>query len=164
VTIVLGVSSAFKRTGWALVERDGPKERLIAHGTLDAVDHEVVSEFAGKMATGKLAIDTVVIEDVYLGDNVDGLKALCRLVGRWQQAFEGLGLETRLLMKDVWQRGVLAGLVSSGSPRESRRKAVSLWAKATFAEALGSEQGDAAGLATFEIRRRAFAKGGETAG
>lgn len=160
MSIVLGIASAFRRTGWALVEHEGTGERLIAYGALDAVDHEVVSEFAGKMATGKLTIDMVVIKDAYLGEHVDTLKSLCRLMGRWQQAFESLGIETRLLMEDVWQRGVLTGLISSGSIQDARRKAVQVWAKENFAVALGSDEGDAAGLATFEIRRRAFAKGG----
>jgi Holliday junction resolvasome RuvABC endonuclease subunit len=158
MSIVLGIDSAFARTGWALVERDGAKERLIAHGILDAVDYEVVSEFAGKMATGALTIDVVVIEDAYLGVNVDTLKALSRLVGRWQQAFEVLGLSTRLVMADVWQRGVLKGLMSTSTAREGRKRAAQIWAKATFAEALGEDEADAVGIATFEIRQRAFAR------
>jgi hypothetical protein len=152
--VVLGIEAAFKRTGWALVERDGPRERLIAHGNLDAVNHEVVSEFAGRMAMGKLTVDVAVIEDAHAGEKVDTLKALCRLVGRWQQAFEVLGIETRLLMADVWQKGLLTGLINSGTEREVRRRAAQLWAKATFGEALGTDAADAAGLATFEIRRR----------
>ena len=155
--IVLGVDSAFSRTGWALVEREDRRERLIAHGILEACDADVVSEFAGKMATGPLTIHTVVIEDAYLAENVDTLKALCRLVGRWQQAFEVLGLRTRLVMADVWQRGILLGLIGARSEREERKRAAQLWAKATFGEVLHSDEADAAGIATWQIRQRAFA-------
>jgi Holliday junction resolvasome RuvABC endonuclease subunit len=89
--VVLGIDSAPSCTGWALVERDGDRERLIAHGLLRSVDHDVVNEFAGRIAMGDLPVDVVVIEDVYLDKNVDTVKVLSRLVGRWQQAFEPMG-------------------------------------------------------------------------
>jgi hypothetical protein len=159
LTVVLGIESAFSRTGWALVERDGPKERLIAHGKLEAVDAEVVAEFSGRMATGPLTIHTVVIEDGYpLETNVDTLKALCRLVGRWQQAFEALGVSTRLVREDVWQSAILLGLGGSSSPRAERKKAAQAWATVTFRETLGEDEADAAGVATYELRQRALRK------
>jgi hypothetical protein len=141
-----------------MVERDGDRERLIAHGLLRSVDHDVVNEFAGRIAMGKLRIDVVVIEDVYLDKNVDVVKALSRLVGRWQQAFEPMGLSTRLVMADVWQKGVLLGLIAPGTDRDGRKKAAKLWAQATFAEALDENEADATGIATWEIRQRAFAE------
>lgn len=156
MSIVLGIDSAFHRCGWALVERDGTRERLIVYGVLRAVDADVVSEFAGKMATAGPTIDVVVIEDAYLDKNVDTLKALSRLVGRWQQAFEGLGLDTRLVMADVWQRGTLTGLITGKSVRETRKAAAVMWARATFGVVLGEDAADAAGLATWELRQRAF--------
>jgi Holliday junction resolvasome RuvABC endonuclease subunit len=154
--IVLGVDSAFTRTGWALLERDGPKERLIAHGLLEACDAEVVGGFAHRMATGQLAINVVVIEDAYLDKNVDTVKSLSRLVGRWQQAFEVLGLRTRLVMADVWQRGLLTGLITGKTEREGRKRAAQIWAKATFGEALHTDEADAVGLAVWQLRQRAF--------
>jgi Holliday junction resolvasome RuvABC endonuclease subunit len=162
--IGLGIDSAFTRTGWALVEREGAKERLIAHGLLEACDADVVGAFAHRMATGQLAIDIVVIEDTYLGENVDTLKSLSRLVGRWQQAFEALGLKTRLVMADVWQRGILMGLITGKTEREGRKKAAQIWANATFGEALPSDSADAAGIITWHLRQRAFAKRAGRAG
>lgn len=160
MTIVLGVDSAFTRTGWALVEREGPKERLIAHGLLEACDAEVVGGFAHKMATGPLGPDIkmVVIEDAYLDMNVDTLKSLSRLVGRWQQAFEVLGLRTRLVMADVWQRGLLTGLITGKTERDGRKRAAQIWAHATFGEALHTDEADAVGLAVWQLRQRAFAQ------
>jgi hypothetical protein len=156
--VVLGVDSAPSKCGWALVERDGARERLIAHGILHSVDHEVVGEFAGRMATASLTIDVVVIEDAYLDKNVDTVKVLSRLVGRWQQAFEGLGLETQLVMADVWQRGILAGplMPAVGATRATRKKAAKIWAQATFGESLDENEADAAGLATYGLRHRVF--------
>jgi Holliday junction resolvasome RuvABC endonuclease subunit len=158
VTVVLGIDSAPSCSGWALVERDGNRERLIAHGLLYTVDHEVVNEFAGRIAMGALTVDVVVIEDVYMDKNVDTVKVLSRLVGRWQQAFEALGLSTRLVMADIWQRGMLTGLIAAGTKRDGRKKAAKLWAQATFAETLDENEADAAGIATWEIRQRAFAE------
>ena len=158
MTIVLGIDSAFTRTGWALLEREGPKERLIAHGLLEACDAEVVGGFAHKMATGPLTIGMVVIEDAYLDQNVDTLKSLSRLVGRWQQAFEVLGLRTRLVMADVWQRGLLTGLISGKTEREGRKRAAQIWAHATFGEALHTDEADAVGLAVWQLRHRAHAQ------
>jgi Holliday junction resolvasome RuvABC endonuclease subunit len=156
VIIVLGIDSAISKCGWAVVERDGGHERLVAHGVLVAVDGEVVGDFAGRMAHGQ-RIDVVVIEDAYLDTNVDTVKKLSRLVGRWQQAFETLGLETTLVMGSVWQRQILSGLIGLTSPREARKKAAKLWARATFHEALGEDEADAAGLATWGARQRSFA-------
>jgi hypothetical protein len=118
----------------------------------------VVTEFSGQMATRGPTIEVVAIEDAYLGENVDTLKTLARLVGRWQQAFEALGLETRLVMADVWQRGILMGLISRTSGREARKKAAAVWARATFGTILGPDEADAAGLATWELRQRGFAR------
>lgn len=154
--MALGIDSAFARCGWALVERAGDRERLIDHGTLKAVDADLVSDFAGKIANGKLAVDSVVIEDAHIDKNIDTTKSLSRLVGRWQQAFEVLGFETRIVMADVWQRGILTGLITSKTELEGRRKASQLWAKATLGVVLASEEADAAGLATWEVRQRAF--------
>lgn len=153
---VLAIDSAFTRTGWGLLERDKPRERLIAHGILEACDAEVVGAFAHKMATGQLAIDVVAIEDTYLGENVDTLKSLSRLVGRWQQAFESLGLKTRLVMADVWQKGILMGLITGKTDREGRKRAAQIWAKATFGEALHTDEADAVGLGAWLLRQRAF--------
>ncbi len=155
---VLAIDSAFTRSGWGLLERDKPRERLIAHGLLEACDHEIVGAFAHKMATGPLSIDVVVIEDAYLGENVDTLKSLSRLVGRWQQAFEALGLKTQLVMADVWQKGILSGLITGKTEREGRKRAAQIWAQATFGEALPSDSADAVGLGTWVLRQRAFAK------
>lgn len=154
---VLGIDSAFAKCGWALVERDGVRERLIAHGVLKAVDSDVVTEFSGRMATGNRTIDVVVIEDCYLDENVDTVKLLSRLVGRWQQAFEALGLSTHLVLADVWQRFLLTGLMPRQAKREARKEAAKTWARATFKEALGSDESDAVGLAVYWVRKRAFA-------
>lgn len=157
MSVVLGIDSAFHKAGWALVERSGPGEVLIGHGVLRAVDWEVVSEFSGRMAHGQpIAIDVVVIEDAYLDKNVDTVKALSRLVGRWQQAFEALGVTTRLVMADVWQRAILTGLITGAANRQARKKAAQIWAKATYHKALSEDEADAAALATFEMRQRRF--------
>lgn len=157
MTVVLGIDSAPSCSGWALVERDGTRDRLIAHGLLHTVDHEVVEEFSGRMAMSGPTIDVVVIEDAYLDKNVDTVKVLSRLVGRWQQAFEALGLATRLVMADVWQRGILSGLITPKTHRDGRKKAAKLWAQATFGEALDENEADGAAMATFELRRLVFA-------
>jgi len=158
VGLVLGIDSAPRRTGWALVERDGRQERLVAYGALTAVDADVVTEFSGQVVHRCPSIDVVAIEDAYYGENVGTTKALSRLVGRWQQAFEGLGLETKLVMADVWQRGILTGLITPKSGREARKAAAAIWVRSTFGTALGADEADAAGLATWELRQRRFAQ------
>jgi hypothetical protein len=154
--IVLGVASAFAKCGWALVEREDTRERLVDHGTLRAVDADVVADFAGKIANGKLSIDSVVIEDAFVDTNMPTTMSLCRLVGRWQQAFEVLGFETRTVLASVWQRGILTGFITGDTEREGRKKAAQLWARATFGVALPQDEADAAGISTWEIRQRAF--------
>jgi Holliday junction resolvasome RuvABC endonuclease subunit len=161
--VVLGIDSAPSCTGWALVERDGDRERLIAHGLLHSVDHEVVGEFAGRILMSAPTVTVVAIEDAYLDKNVLTVKVLSRLVGRWQQAFEAYGLATRLVMAEVWQQGVLGGLIGRGTDRAGRKKAAKIWAQATFSEALDENEADAAALATYEIRQRAFAQRARTA-
>jgi Holliday junction resolvasome RuvABC endonuclease subunit len=156
--VVLGIDSAPSCTGWALVERDGPRERLIAHGLLHSVDHEIVNEFSSRIVMCGPTVDVVVIEDAYLDENVLTVKVLSRLVGRWQQAFEALGLGTRLVMATVWQSGILKGLIGAGTDRIGRKKAAKIWSNATFGEVLNENEADATGIAVWEIRQRAFAE------
>lgn len=157
---ILGIDSAISRCGWALVERvrGVGREKLLGRGVLCAVDGEVVQEFAGRMTNGKDEIDLVVIEDAYLDKNVDTVKQLSRLVGRWEQAFETLGVETKLVMASVWQMRILTGLITPKSKRDERKLAAKRWAKATFNEDLGPDEADASAIATHEIRLRSFAE------
>jgi hypothetical protein len=129
----------------------------VAYGCLTAVDADVVTEFSGQIVHRGPAVDVVAIEDCYLDQNVDTVKILSRLVGRWQQAFEALGLETHLVLADTWQRGILTGLMGPRSNREARKRAAAVWARATFGTVLEADEADAAGLATWELRQRRFA-------
>lgn len=157
--IVLGLDSAITKTGWALVERDGGKETLIQHGFLTDVDGDVVSEFAGRVHASNVAVDMVVVEDLYFAKDANMVKKLARLTGRWQQAFEVLGFSTKLVMASAWQKSLLSGLMNAGSSdRNARKKACQLWVKATFGAELPVDEADAVGLAVYELRRSAFTK------
>lgn len=148
--IVLGLDAA-ARTGFALVEKTVGPERLIEHGSVDTGTADIIQTFATNMATRRRAPDIVVIEDCYLDKNVQTLKALARLTGRWQQAFESMGLRTRLCMADVWQKRMLGQM--GGAGRASRKKAAMTWCRAWFKAELDPDAADAACMAAWECRR-----------
>lgn len=153
--IILGLDSA-RTTGFALVERTVGPERLLEYGTIEAAGAEVIQAFATRMATRKRPPDLVAIEDGFLGKNVVTLKSLCYLVGRWQQAFESMGVETITRMADRWQRGLLGRDLGGTGNRESRKKAAAIWTKAWFKQTLDEDAADAACLATWELRQHVF--------
>lgn len=161
---VLGLDSA-SHTGYALLERDGPRERLIGCGVADLSVRPaaaVIEDFMAKV-TSLARVDVVAIEDNYLDTdpgkaNVATLKTLARLVGRWEQAAESRGLATVLVPAQRWQSGILAGLCGPRADRKSRKAASSLWARATFGVAPVQDACDAIGIAAYEARRRSFAE------
>lgn len=157
--IVIGIDSA-SRTGFAAVKRDGAREELLEHGVVDGTDALAIERFA-ECVTGRHRIDAVAIEDNYLGAEGKGnpvtMKALARMVGRWQQAFEVRGVETCLVLPQVWQSAVLKGFMHARSDRATRKKAAKIWARGMFHVSATEDECDAIVLATFEARRRVFA-------
>jgi Holliday junction resolvasome RuvABC endonuclease subunit len=157
MSVTLGLDSASK-TGWAVL--DG--ERLIEHGVMstraeDRIDAHKVDTFAA-MAVGRFKPDVVVIEDAYLDKNVQTVKFLSRLAGHWEHAFGVRGVHTELVLADVWQQGVLAGLISRSSNRAERKYAAGLWVSRTFRGLkVDVDTADAIGMAMFVARRDAFA-------
>lgn len=153
--MILGLDSAPRRTGWALVDRVGSRERLVAYGVVGNCDAAVVHKFAADVTTKATApLALVAIEDCYLEKNVDTLKKLARLTGRWQQEFETRGLSTSLVMADVWQRGILRGLITDGAPRAARKAAAQKWVNWTHKVAVAPDEADAICLATWALRVR----------
>ncbi len=152
--MILGLDSAPRRTGWALVQRNGSREELVAYGVIVTCDPATVHKFANDVMVGPKRIERVAIEDCYLEKNVDTLKKLARLTGRWQQEFETRGLLTELVMADVWQRGVLRGLIASSSPRAARKAAAQKWVKWTYTMSVEPDEADAICLATWMLRAR----------
>jgi Holliday junction resolvasome RuvABC endonuclease subunit len=159
--IVLGIDSAPAKTGWALVERKGSKEALLASGVLGNVDAKVVREFAGAINSGTQRPELVAIEDVYYDDekikDIRVVKVLSRLVGRWLQEFDTAGFESRLVMASVWQRGVLQGLITQVSKRADRKKAAKMFVRATYGATCGEDEADAIAMATWVARTSTFA-------
>jgi Holliday junction resolvasome RuvABC endonuclease subunit len=149
--IVLGIDSA-STSGWGLL--DG--ERPVGYGTVDARDPNRIVALVS-FVCAKARPDLVAIEDNYLGKNVDTVKVLSRIVGMWQMAFALRGVPTELLMPNIWQNGILRGLISPKSQSADRKRAAALWVKATYRLATTGDAADALGLATFVARRELFA-------
>ncbi len=153
--MILGIDSAPAKTGWALVDRKGTKEELIASGVLARVDGTVVAEFVQRVMSGPRPT-MAAIEDAYLDKNVQVVKVLSRLVGRWQQELDRVGLPHRLVMGSVWQRAVLRGLIGQTTKRAERKRAAKLWVKATFRLSVTEDEADAVALATWVSRQTRF--------
>jgi hypothetical protein len=158
---VLGLDSA-TRTGYGLAERDGARERLLAHGVLDLnrARAAFMESFADTVLEGG-PVDLVAIEDNYLDTNpekanVATLKALARIVGRWEQVWEARKVKTVLVPAQRWQTGLLAGLMGPRANRDTRKRAAGLWVKATFGLELDQDACDGVCLAVWVARQRAF--------
>jgi Holliday junction resolvasome RuvABC endonuclease subunit len=153
--IVLGLDSA-TTTGYALVEHARGRDRLIEAGTVDGSDGMAVAELAGRVVNAH-AIELVAIEDNFLGKNPATLKVMARIVGRWQQAFEPLGVDTDLIEPSRW-RSVLRGFIQPGAQRAACKDAAQRFARMVLgAKDLGTDAAEAACLAVFAARRAAFA-------
>jgi Holliday junction resolvasome RuvABC endonuclease subunit len=160
--IVLGLDSA-TRTGFAVVRVEGGREELLEHGVIDGRDADEIDDFAHRIAQ-TYSPDVAAIEDNYLDKDPSALKTLSRIVGRWQQALETRGVETRLVLAQVWQSGLLRGLGGAGD-RKGRKKAAALWVLGAFRiKDVSPDETDAICMATWEARRRAFAGKVDAAG
>ena len=152
--IVLGLDSA-STCGWAVVE--STPERLLEHGAVDARDHDEIERLADYVVS-KYCPRRAAIEDSYLGDNVATVKLLSRLVGRWEQALALRSVKHEIVMADVWQQGVLGGLISRRSKRAERKAACVRWVRATYGIGVAEDPADAIGLATWMARREEVAR------
>jgi Holliday junction resolvasome RuvABC endonuclease subunit len=165
--IVLGLDSA-TRTGFGLIEHKAGRETIVDSGVIDLSGRsgkraEVIEDFARQILARVGTIDVVGIEDNYLDTNEDKanvvtLKALARMVGRWEQAWEAIGVDTVLVNPQKWAAGILTGLIGPRANRQARKKASGLWVKATFGLTPQEDEGDGIAIATFLARSRAFAR------
>lgn len=150
--IVLGIDSA-STSGWALL--DG--ERILERGTIDARDPKRIDTLAA-FVCAKARPDLVAIEDNFLGVNVNVVKVLSRIVGRFEMVFAVRGVPTELVMASIWQKAILAGLPGG------TKKACATWVRATYGITVGEDTADAIGLAVFVARRELVAARTRAAG
>lgn len=155
--MILAIDSAPNRTGWALVDRPGPREEIVAYGALDTVNGKVVRDFIAQVfGPTTRPITSVAIEDAYLDKNPQTLKSLSQLVGRWMQEIDRFDVPIRLVMADVWQRQILTGFITNDSPRAARKRAAKLWVKAVFGIEVDENEADAICMGVWATRRGAF--------
>lgn len=149
--IILGIDSA-SVSGWCLLDGD----RVLKFGTVNAREPmriDALAALVNSIARPALA----VIEDSYLGENVNTVKVLSRIQGRWEQAFATRGIPSELVMADTWQKAILTGLISRKSKSEERKRAAAIWVKATYGLTVPEDVADAIGLATHVARREMLA-------
>jgi Holliday junction resolvasome RuvABC endonuclease subunit len=145
--IVLGIDSA-SCSGWALLDGCRP----IKYGTINAREPARIDTLAALVnSIGRP--DLVAIEDSYLGENVNTVKVLSRIQGRFEQAFATRGIPTELVMADVWQKALLTGLITGKSESADRKRAAIIWVRATYGVAVSEDIADAIGIGTWVIRR-----------
>jgi Holliday junction resolvasome RuvABC endonuclease subunit len=143
---ILGIDSA-STAGFCLL--DG--ERILEKGAIDARDPHRIDALAA-LVCGKARPDLVAIEDNFLGVNVNVVKVLSRIVGRFEQAFAMRGVPTELVLASTWQRALLAGLPGG------TKRACATWVRATYGLTVPEDVADAIGLATFVARRELVAQ------
>lgn len=149
--IVLGIDSA-EVTGFAVVVRDpGQRERLVRHGTLPIRTAADVGAAVTELAAA--APDVVAIEAPFVRANPATGLALATLLGRWLQEWERRGARTTTVLASTWQIGLLAGFIDRRSDRAARKAAAQQWARATFGVNLPEDEADAAGIASWTLRR-----------
>lgn len=144
--ITLGIDSA-SSAGWAHL--DG--ERIIGTGTINARDPHRIDALAA-LVCGKARPDLVVIEDSFMGVNVNTVKVLSRIQGRFEQAFAMRGVPTELVLASVWQKALLTGIPGG------TKKACATWVRATYGITVAEDEADALALATHVARRELVAR------
>lgn len=153
----LGIDCATK-SGWALVDRENGRERLLDRGVVDLSGSKGrPSELISGLVQHIIRVTPldglpVAIELPYLDKNVVTLRTLARFCGRWEQALGVYGADVELIMADHWQRVILGHL--GGRKRADRKAAAKLWALGTFGARLTQDEADAAGVATCLLRER----------
>lgn len=144
--------------GWAVLraaKRGQPG--LLVYNTMDlsAVPSSIVRTFQADLIRNfsECAVRgygtglEVGLEEPYLDKSPKTFKVLALLVGRFQQAFESVGIVPVLVPAQTWQTAVLGQF--GGKRREDRKKAALIWAKAMFGLELSQDAADAAGLAYY---------------
>lgn len=146
---VLGLDSA-ETTGYALVAREGGRERLLRYGTLQARTAADVEWAAAHLTTD--AVDLVAVEEPFIHPKMPGSGlALARLLGRWLQAFEARGLATTTIPASMWQTRLLPGVFTR--TRSADRKAAAIaFARDVFGVVVTADEADAIALAVYTVR------------
>lgn len=148
---VLGLDSA-ERTGFALIERAGGRERLVRYGVLRIQGAGDVERAVNELALE--SPDLVAIEAPFVRANAATGLTLATLLGRWLQAWERLGTPTTTVLASGWRPVILAGLCDRRSDRATCKRAARTWAKASFGVELDEDEADATGIAAWALRRR----------
>lgn len=151
--IVLGLDVAVHRTGWAIVERIGPREQLHDHGVLVDPTHEQIETFAQQCSH----VDMVGLEEPYVDKNVATAIQLARAMGWYEHAFGSLGVGSTAVKASTWQLGLLRGLMSEKTKRDGRKTAAKLWVRATYRRTdISEDEADAVCFATWLARLGSF--------
>lgn len=149
--IVLGIDSA-ELTGIAVVARlPGQRETLVRRATIPVRSAVDVGAAVAELASA--APDLVAIEAPFVRLNPATGLALATLLGRWLQEWERRGVRTTTVLASTWQSALLTGLIDRRSDRATRKAAAQRWARATFGVELPEDEADAAGIASWAIRR-----------
>lgn len=157
--MIVGAIDNATNAGWAIVDTE--REQLLGYGHRNVHEPLAVNHLAGEIAL-RYRPGLVAIEDNFLGSgpkmNVDTVKALSRLVGRWELALAERGIAYEIMMPEVWQRGVLAGLVQwrPHPKRAQLKEAAKKFARLAHRVTCTEDEADAIGLATHIARRVRF--------
>lgn len=157
--IVLGLDAA-SHTGWGLIERVGGREKCLGSGVVNGKSWEEVDALASRVVHGDNPPDLVAIEDNFLGVDPNAMKVISRIVGRWLQAFEPLGIDAVLVMASTWQAALLKGLMAHRAQRAERKRAAAQWVQANCGVDLKGDEADAVCLACYAARAKAVGKFG----
>jgi hypothetical protein len=141
--LILGIASAPSSSGWALVEVSNDGEHLVSTGRINAATGETVANLAGVMTTLPDAPEMVVVEDTRPTE-----RAFSQVVGRWLQAFEGVGIKCATVSPALWQ----ATMSREVHTDADRRALGSLVAERLFCTPVA--EGDAACVALWAGRKR----------
>ncbi len=102
--LVLGISASPAGSGWALVDVNLERGRIVSTGRVRGSGGEVISALAGQMAALPSPPELVVVEDVRPSE-----RTYSQTVGRWLQAFDGLGVESVTVAPGIWQAALVPG-------------------------------------------------------
>lgn len=145
--IVLGIDLATKTTGLCFYRDNIYKTNIIKSNSIDTNkrSYEIVKQIVDIIK--KYKVEVVIIENLYLGLNSNVLILLSQIRGMLIYHIEELGIETHLVMPNLWKHHFNLSIGRT----ESKKEAIDIFEKVFKRKAISDDEADAYLLTRFAV-------------
>lgn len=143
----LGVDPSKAASGWAVIEKNAGRERILDSGTVAATAGAVAA--VAEKWRGLVVLAAIELQ--YMGKNPKTMATLVEARARWQQALEERGVAVELVHPSTWHAAML-GPSFVAAKREAVKARSALVARGLFRRELPEDEAEAALIAAFRGR------------